>query len=123
MGTVGVATFPGTFPGFPAGVTSGTYNGTWDLALASSYTSTFLAAQGGTAAGAEAGLINAVLEGKAYVNIHTTFAPGGEIRGFLQQVPEPASLVVWGLFGAISSVGYARLRRWPTRSPHGRATQ
>lgn len=39
----------------------------------------------------------AMLAGDAYVNIHTSFKPGGEIRG--QVVPEPASLALLGLSG------------------------
>lgn len=90
-GTVGVAVHTGTFPGFPAGVTSGTYDHTLDLTDSAIYTSGFLTLNGGTAAGAEAGLLAAMLEGKAYVNIHTSFSGSGEIRGFLALVPEPAT--------------------------------
>jgi hypothetical protein len=97
-GNVGVATFPGTFPGFPVGVQAGVYAGTWDLTQVTSYTAAFLAASGGTAAGAEAALMVGMLAGQAYVNVHTSFAPAGEIRGFLAPVPEPgaASLFVIG---------------------------
>jgi hypothetical protein len=35
--------------------------------------------------------------GRGYFNVHTTFAPGGEIRGFLVRVPEPGSLLLLGL--------------------------
>jgi hypothetical protein len=54
---------------------------------------------GGTAAGAEAALINGILAGNAYVNIHNAVFPGGEIRGQLvgEIVPEPASLTLLGL--------------------------
>jgi hypothetical protein len=102
-GTVGVATTPGTFPGFPAGVTSGSYEGTWSLAQTSSYTDEFLTASGGTAASAEAALISGIEAGRAYVNVHTAFAPGGEIRGFLAQVPEPGvlGLLITGLLGLV----------------------
>lgn len=95
-GNVGVATFPGTFPGFPTGVTDGTYDGTWDLSLTSSYTGAFLTAGGGTAGGAEALLVDGMLSQRAYVNIHTSAFPGGEIRGFLR-VPEPGTLALLGL--------------------------
>ena len=112
-GTVGVATFPGTFPGFPAGVSSGAYvsPSPIDLTLLTSYTGGFLTTfGGGTAAGAEAALLAGLLAGRAYLNIHTTFAPGGEIRGFLHQVtvPEPGTLV---LFGIAASAAIARRRK------------
>ena len=81
-GTIGVATTVPTLPDFPAGVTSGTYSNTLDLTLASSYSAAFLAANGGTTAGAEAALAAALAVGRAYVNIHTTSYPLGEIRGF-----------------------------------------
>ena len=68
-----------------------------DLALTSSYTATFLNnVGGGTAAGAEAALLAGMQAGRAYLNIHTTTRPGGEIRGFLQ-VSEPASMLLVGL--------------------------
>jgi hypothetical protein len=96
-GVVGVATFPGTFPGFPVGVTSGSYSDSWFLDDPASYTAAFLNNfGGGTAAGAEAALVAGMTAGRAYVNIHTTFAGGGEIRGFLR-VPEPGTLALLGL--------------------------
>jgi hypothetical protein len=95
-GTAGVATVLPTFTGFPLGVTSGTYDHTFDLSLASSYNPAFVVAQGGTAASAEAALLGAMDAGRAYLNIHTTVVPGGEIRGFLVRVPEGGSVVlVW----------------------------
>lgn len=118
VGTVGVATHPGTFPGFPSGVTSGTYDGTLDLTDLDSYTASFFLNNGlTTAAGAEAALIAFVEAGRSYINIHTSFATGGEIRGFLQvqSVPEPASVAVWGLLGAIGLTTAGR-RRWARRT-------
>jgi len=106
-GNVGVATFPGTFPGFPVGVTSGSYLGDWDLSDPASYTADFLAASGGTAAGAEAALIAGLEGGRAYVNIHTSFAGGGEIRGFLVPEPAPGALLASGL----AALALCRLRR------------
>jgi hypothetical protein len=115
-GTVGVATFPGTFPGFPAGFSTGSYSSPTpiDLTLTSSYTggpTGFLTTfGGGTAAGAEAALLQGLLAGRAYLNVHSTFAPGGEIRGFLTQVPEPASLT---LLGVALAAWAGRARRRP----------
>ena len=82
-GVGGVATQVPTFPGFPSGVTSGTYDQTFDLTLPASWNPTFVAANGGTPASAEAALAIAMGAGRAYHNIHSSFAPGGEIRGFL----------------------------------------
>ena len=45
---------------------------------------------------------SALFDGKAYLNIHTTFVPSGEIRGFLKQVPDNGltlSLLGLGLAG------------------------
>jgi hypothetical protein len=92
-------------------VTEGVYDGTWDLTDMASYTASFLNLFGGDVAAAEAGLIESMDEGRAYVNIHTDFAPGGEIRGFLQQVPEPSSLALLGIGGTIGLIGYSWRRR------------
>ena len=95
-GNVGVATTTPTFPGFPAGVTFGSYDEIFDLTDVASFNAAFVNANGGTAAGAEAALALGLAEGRAYLNIHTTFAGGGEIRGFLNELPEPASLALLG---------------------------
>jgi hypothetical protein len=103
-----VATQTPSFPGFPAGVTSGVYNSvTFDLTLASSWNPTFITNHGGTTAQAEADLAAALFGNKTYLNVHSSFAPGGEIRGVLVFVPEPLTL---SLFGA-GLVGAAALRR------------
>jgi hypothetical protein len=96
-----VATTVPTFPGFPLGVTSGTYLDTLDLTLASSFNPAFITANGGTVVLAEAALAAGLESGMAYLNIHTTMFPGGEIRAFLEPVPEPGSamLVVTALVG------------------------
>jgi len=83
------------FPGFPA-ATAGTYNQTFDLTLTSTYNSTFLSLEGGTAAGAEAALIAGLNSGEAYANIHDATFPGGEIRGIINPTPEPGSLLLLG---------------------------
>src|SRR5579863_4364170 len=106
-GTAGVATTTPTFTGFPLGVTSGTYDHTFDMTLSSSYNSSFITANGGTTASAETALLNDMLLGESYLNIHTTVVPGGEIRGFLVQVPEPSTSALFGLGAAVPS-----LLRW-----------
>lgn len=111
-GIAGVATFPGTFPGFPAGVLSGTYGpASWALNDPASYTTAFLAAAGGTATAAEAALAAGLAAGQAYVNVHTTAFPSGEIRGFLAAVPEPATLSLFGLGLSLLAMRIRRHRR------------
>ena len=86
-GTAGVATTLPTFPGFPSGVTAGTYDQTFNMLLASSYNPSYVTNNGGTTASAFAALRAAISAGKAYLNIHSTTFPGGEIRGFLNLCP------------------------------------
>lgn len=108
-GTAGVATPTPTFPGFPAGVTSGTYDHLFDMTLASSYNAPFLAANGGDPLAAETALFNAILDGKAYLNLHSTYRGGGEIRGFyVAAVPEPGAVA---LFVGLGVTGLLTLRR------------
>lgn len=97
--TVGVATPTPTFPGFPSGVTAGTYDQTFNLGLTSSYNAQFMNNNGGTASGAMQALLAGLDSGQAYFNIHSSSFGGGEIRGFLQPVPEPASGAVLLLGG------------------------
>ena len=86
-GTAGVATSVPTFPGFPSGVTAGTYDRTFDMLLSSSYNPSFVTNNGGTTASAFAALRAAISAGRAYLNIHSSMFPGGEIRGFLNLCP------------------------------------
>ncbi len=96
-GTAGVATTTPYFAGFPIGVTAGVYDITLDMTLASSYNPSYVTAHGGTTATAEVDLFAAIAAGKAYLNIHSNFAPGGEIRGFLLLLdPTPTNLTTWG---------------------------
>ena len=111
VGIAGVATQIPSFSGFPLGVTSGTYDTTFDTSLASTYNPAFMSANGGTPATAEAALYSSLLRGSAYFNIHTTRFPGGEIRGFLQAVPEPTTLVSL----AIGAVAVLLQRRFVKR--------
>lgn len=107
-GTAGVATTTPTFAGFPLGVTSGSFTTTLDLTSASSYNPSYVSANGGTTAGAEAALAAAMAAGEAYLNIHTTAFAGGEIRGFLTPVPEPSSLGLTVLGGAALALAARR---------------
>src|SRR5262249_51818921 len=84
-GNTGVATTVPTFPGFPLGATPGSHPRSSDRTAPASYNPAFVTAHGGTTAGAEAALLAGIRAGQAYLNIHTTMFPGGEIRGFLQQ--------------------------------------
>jgi len=106
VGTAGVMTTTPSFPGFPTGVTFGTYDQLFDTSLASTYRAAFVTASGGVA-GAEATLYASLLAGTAYLNVHSTTFPSGEISGFLNAVPEPASLTSL----AIGAVGLLLARR------------
>jgi hypothetical protein len=108
-GTAGVATQTPTFIDFPLGVTSGTYDHTFDLTDAASWNAAYITANGGTVSSAFAAFSTGLAGGQAYLNIHSTFASGGEIRGFLAPVPEPST---YGLMAAgLALVGFAAARR------------
>jgi hypothetical protein len=109
-GTAGVATQTPSFVGFPLGVTSGSFSNTLDLALSSSWNASYITANGGTPAGAEAALASALAGGQAYWNIHSSSFSGGEIRGFITPVPEPPSLALAGL-----GIGAFTVRMWRRR--------
>jgi hypothetical protein len=100
-----VATRSPTFLNWPEGVKSGTYDHTYDMTLSSSYNGPFITNNGGTIASALEALLNGARAGnKAYLNIHSTHASGGEIRGYLIPVPEPNTfmLVLLGMAGIVA---------------------
>jgi hypothetical protein len=110
-GTAAPATQVPSFSGFPNGVTSGSYDNTFDMTLASSWNAPFITANGGTPTAAFSAFLTYMSEGRTYLNIHSTVFGGGEIRGFLTPIPEPASMTALGLgFAAL----VARRRRRKT---------
>lgn len=68
------------FTGFPGGVTMGTYMA--DLPLTASH-------------------VTMLRGGLTYFNIHTTFRPGGEIRGQISSDPTPTEPVTWSRVKAL----------------------
>ena len=105
----GVATTTPSFPGFPLGVTSGTFLNTFNLTLASTYNPAFVTLQGGTVNGARIAFLAGLQGGQTYFNIHTNAFGGGEIRGQLQPVPEPATMILLGT--GLAAVAGRKLRR------------
>ena len=108
-GNVGVASQTPTFSGFPLGGTYGSYDRTFDMTLAASYNAGFITANGGTPGTAFTALLTGLDAGRAYLNIHSSFAPGGEIRGFLVAVPEPESYAL--MLGGLALVGWMARRQ------------
>jgi hypothetical protein len=83
----------GVLQGFPfdAGVTSGTFGGNAILSATN---------------------VGHVLAGNTYLNVHSTFRPGGEIRGQLLnpiRIPEPATMLL--LVGGLAPIAFVRRPR------------
>ncbi len=110
-GGVAVAAFPpGTLPGIPVGVQAGAFTGSLDLDDLSSFSAGFVAASGGTTAGATARFISNIYSHQVYLNIHTSTFGSGEIRGFLVPEPGSAALALTALL-ALGAAGAAKRRR------------
>ncbi len=108
---------------FPTGVRAGSYSMAFPLYEETSYDPAFLKANGGSVKAAASALVDGINANEAYVNIHTSAYPGGEIRGFIvaAPIPEPAewAMMAGGLAGLLW-LGRRRrpqLNRQPGRQP------
>lgn len=106
---VPVATQTPSFTGFPTGVKAGTYDHTFDMSLASSYSAGFISNHGGTVGSAFNDLVAGLDSGNAYLNVHTSSFPGGEIRALLVPVPEPETYAL--MLGGLGVLAWAARRR------------
>ena len=93
------------FVGLPS-TRTGSFTHVYDLTQTSVYNVSFLAAHGRTALGGRDALVAGLADGLVYVNLHDRAYGGGEVRGQLAAVPEPAGLALFGLGSAV--LGLAR---------------
>jgi hypothetical protein len=90
---------------------SGVIDLSWDLDTVNPFRAAFTTANGGTALSAFNALRAAMDTPQfAYFNIHTAAFPGGEIRGNISPIPEPASLTLM-MAGAAALLIRRRLAR------------
>jgi hypothetical protein len=101
------------FQDFPMDVHAGTYSNAIALGDAASYDPAFVTAHGGTVQGAASALVDAINANEAYVNIHTTLYPNGEIRGWLVAAPPVPETAEWSML----AVGLAGLMWMSRRRP------
>ncbi|MGV7209803.1 CHRD domain-containing protein [Oxalobacteraceae bacterium A2-2] len=85
-GDAAIAIDSPNLPGFPVGSRFGPYTRTLNTSIPATWDPAFLAAHGGTTAGAEAALLAGLSGGKAYFDVHSVNYPNGEIRGYLKGV-------------------------------------
>jgi hypothetical protein len=102
--TAGVAIL---LPSFPLGVTSAVYPVDLALDSAATYQATFLNNfGGGTAAGAEAALIDGFRRQRAYFCVHSTTYPASELRAYPDWVSFEDGFESGGVAEWTSAVGY-----------------
>ncbi|MGF6273314.1 hypothetical protein ABIB38_001672 [Massilia sp. UYP11] len=104
---------------FPLDVTAGSYSAAFDLGNPAVYDPDFLAANGGTPQLASGALINAFNGDQAYLNIHSTAYPDGEIRGFAvaAPIPEPGTWAMMGMgLGVLTLLARRRVMPQPRRA-------
>jgi hypothetical protein len=109
-GTSGIAI---PFADFPTGVKTGSFSATLPLYEEATYDPAFLAANGGSVKGAASAFVDGLNANEAYVNIHTSAYPDGEIRGFIvaAPIPEPSE---WALLaGGLGALMWVSRRRRP----------
>ena len=90
---------------------------TFDMTQASSYNPAFVTLNGSFGA-AEAALLAGLHAGTAYLNIHTSMFPGGEIRGFLGEIPTAVQMRQVTAASRARTSGFAGGRR-PRRERSG----